>query len=67
MRRPTRSQIGYALLFSLPPGVGTVGFVATRIGTPPEAVALGAAVTLGLFAFVLVAATAGEADHDRRY
>lgn len=65
MRRPTRRQLGYALLFSIPPGVGAMGFIATRIGTGLRLFAFGAVLTAVFFAVFLVAFTTGEADPDR--
>jgi len=65
MRRPTREELGYALLFSVPSGVGATAFVANVVGTAPAVLAFGGALTAALFGLVLVVVTSGEnADPD---
>jgi hypothetical protein len=64
----TRETVGFALLLSVPPGVGVGKFVSevTGAAVTPTGVAAGAATTLGLFAFVVVAASVGENARDER-
>jgi len=69
MRRPTRGQIGVALLFALPPGAGIVGYSANFTGgrvTLPG-VATGAATAVVIFGAVLFLATTGSASDRERF
>jgi len=65
MQRPTRRQLAYALLFSVPPGVGAMGFIATRIGTGLLLFAFGAVLTAVFFLLFLVAFVSGRPDPER--
>lgn len=63
-----REALGYALLFSVPPGIGMTGFsvMATTGGLlNPLALAIGFITTAIIFGFVYVAATRGQADESR--
>lgn len=63
-----RETLFWALVFSVPPGVGIVGFAAYVIGRSfldPLAVAAGAATTLVIFSVVAFAVSSGSADEDR--
>lgn len=63
-----REALAYALLFSVPPGIGMTGFsvMATSGGLINPVAALIGAATFGIiFAFVYVAATRGQADESR--
>lgn len=64
----TREAVGFGLLLSVPPGVGVGKFVSEVTGAAVNATGLaaGAAVTLGIFAFVVVAASVGENASDER-
>ena len=63
-----REALAYALLFSIPPGIGMTGFsvMATSGGLINPVAALVGAATFGvIFAFVYVAATRGQANENR--
>jgi len=63
-----REALAYALLFSVPPGIGMTGFsvMATSGGLiNPVAALIGVATFGAIFAFVYVAATRGQADESR--
>lgn len=61
----SRRAVGWALLFSVPPGVGVTGFVTAVIGqntVEPMAVLAGATTAVLLFALVLLAQATGSAQ-----
>jgi hypothetical protein len=60
MRRPTATEVGYALLFSVPPGVGATAFALNLVGAAPVIYAFGGVLTVGLFVLVVVILTSGE-------
>lgn len=60
MRRPTPRELGYALLFSVPPGIGATAFALNLVGGAPRVFAFGAAVTVALFLLVVALATSGD-------
>jgi hypothetical protein len=63
-----REALAYALLFSVPPGIGMTGFsvMATTGGLiNPVALLVGFATAGIIFSFVYVAATRGQADESR--
>lgn len=67
----TAEKIGYALLFSVPPGVGVTGFLATRTAKgdlTPLAVGGGFLTALAIFLLVVLIAFTGpdesEGAHD---
>ena len=63
-----RSALGWALLLSVPPGLGVTSF-ATRVTEQgpiaPLPVAVGFATTVVLFGFVLLVLGTGSPDPDR--
>lgn len=62
-------RIGWILLFSVPPGVGMVGFVAVALqrgAVTPVAVAIGVVTTLAVAALVAYSSVVGERDEDGR-
>lgn len=63
-----RETVLWALVFSVPPGVGITGFAAFVIGRgflDPLAVVAGLVTTLVLFALVAFMGTYGSADEER--
>lgn len=61
--RPNRAAIGYALLFSVPVGVGVAGAMMRTTGGGPLAplvAASGTLAALAVFLFVVVAAAGGD-------
>lgn len=69
MVRLTRSAVGYALLFALPPGVGAGVFVSRlESGSFGLGVAFGCFLSCVIFLVVLYAASTGAPDpkRDRR-
>lgn len=64
----TAEKLGYALLFSVPPGIGVTGFVATRTAKGDLtlfAVGAGTLTALVIFLFVvLIAFTGPEKEND---
>jgi hypothetical protein len=63
-----REALAYALLFSVPPGIGMTGFsvMATSGGLINPVAALVGVATFGIiFTFVYLAATRGQADEGR--
>jgi len=66
MSRVTRSAIGYALLFAVPPGVGAGVFTARlQGGSLALGLVFGAVLSCAIFLFVLYAASTGTTDIDR--
>lgn len=62
-----RRVLGYALLFSVPPGVGLVGFLTVLLGdgpVNPMAAAVGGAVAFVLFLLIVVGASRGSTELD---
>lgn len=62
---PSRTEIGWALLFSVPPGVGVTGYTTMVIGRgplDPVAVATGGFTALVIFMLVLGAQLTGSAE-----
>lgn len=60
----TRTEVGFALLLSVPPGVGVTGFVTNVVGEttlPPTAVAAGLVTTTVIFALVAAGLRGGPA------
>lgn len=69
MGRVTRSAVGYALLFAIPPGVGAGIFVSRlQEGSLALGVAFGLLLSGSIFALVVYAASTGtpDRDHDGR-
>lgn len=65
----TAEKIGYALLLSVPPGVGVTGFVATRTAggdLTPLALGAGGLTALVIFLVVVLIAFTGPEEGDRR-
>ena len=63
-----RESLFWALVFSVPPGVGIVGFatyVMAGDALEPLAVVAGAATTLVIFSVFAYATGSGSADEDR--
>lgn len=63
-----REALAYALLFSLPPGIGMTGFSVMATGggvLNPVAIGIGVVTTAIIFTFVYVAASRGSADETR--
>lgn len=63
-----RERLAWALVFSVPPGVGIVGFAAHVMNQGvlnPVAVGAGALTTLVIFSIVAYAASVGSADESR--
>lgn len=63
-----RETLFWALVFSVPPGVGIVGFATFVLGSgavDPLAIAAGAATTLAIFAVFALAVASGSADEER--
>lgn len=61
----SREALGWALLFSVPPGVGVTGYVTMVIErgpVDPVAVAVGAVTTLAIFTLVLGVQLTGSAQ-----
>lgn len=66
MGRVTRSAVGYALLFAIPPGVGAGVFTARlQGGSFALGLAFGAVLSCSIFLLVLYAASTGTTDTDR--
>ena len=64
--RVTRSAVGYALLFAIPPGVGAGVFTARlQEGSLALGIAFGAALSCAIFLLVLYGASTGTTDIDR--
>lgn len=68
MQRPSRGTIGWALLLSIPPGVGVAVAAARSAGGAWTATGLlaGAVATAVIFGVVVLVATTGTADESRR-
>jgi len=64
MRRPTRGEVGTALLLSIPPGVGIAGLVGFILRTPLSvpAIVVGVLAAGTLFALLIVGVAVGEPD-----
>lgn len=63
-----RETFAWALVFSVPPGVGIAGFAAFVIGRgefDPMAILAGFGTTLVIFVIVAYAFSVGSADEDR--
>lgn len=63
-----RETVLWALVFSVPVGVGMIGFVADVLGGSalnPLAIAAGAVVALVLFTIIAFAASVGSVDESR--
>ena len=61
----TRAAVGWALLFSVPPGLGVTGYASMLIGgrlVEPTAVAIGTVTAGVIFAVVLGAQLSGSAQ-----
>jgi len=66
MSRVTRSAVGYALLFAVPPGVGAGVFTARlQGGSLALGVGFGLVLSLSIFLLVLYGAHTGTTDIDR--
>ena len=64
-----RETLLWALVFSVPPGVGIVGFATYVIADgvlEPLAVVAGSATTLVIFSVVAFAVSSGSADESRK-
>jgi hypothetical protein len=62
---PSRTAIGWALLFAVPPGVGVTGYASMLMGgrlVEPMAVGIGALVAGAIFAVVLGAQLTGAPE-----
>lgn len=62
---PSREAVGWAVLFSVPPGVGVTGYATMVVGRgplDPVAIATGALTTVVVFALVLGAQLTGSAQ-----
>ena len=68
MQRPSRATIGWALLLSIPPGVGVAVAAARSAGGPWTATGLlaGVVTTAVVFGVVVLVASTGTADESRR-
>jgi hypothetical protein len=65
MDRMTRSAVGYALLFAIPPGIGAGVFVSRiQAGSLALGVAFGALLSIAIFVSIVYAASTGTPDHD---
>lgn len=65
---PTRSAVGWALLFAVPSGIGVTGYSTIVIGRgllSPRALLAGGLVATIVFALVLGSQAVGSADPDR--
>ncbi len=63
-----RTHLGYALLLSIPPGLGVTGFATHAIGegpVAPMAIVAGVLVTVVVFALVVGGVAVGSPDPDR--
>ena len=60
MRRPTTTELGYALLLSVPPGLGATAFALHLVGLAPIILVYGGLLTVVLFLVLLVIFTTGE-------
>lgn len=61
-------RVGLIALFSVPPGVGMIGFTAISLRTDalsPVAVGAGALTTLAVAGFLVLATSRGTADESR--
>lgn len=61
----TAEKIGYAILFSVPPGVGVTGFVSTRTAQgdlTPLSVGAGSLTALAIFLLVVLIAFTGPEE-----
>lgn len=61
----SRTAVGWALLFAVPPGVGVTGYASILIGerlVEPTAIAVGAVTAAVIFAVVLGAQLTGSAE-----
>lgn len=61
----SRTAVGWALLFAVPPGVGVTGYASILIGeglVEPTAVAVGAVTAAVIFAVVLGAQRSGSPE-----
>ncbi len=61
----SRTAVGWALLFAVPPGVGVTGYASMLMGgrlVEPAAIAVGAAVAGLIFALVLGAQLTGSPE-----
>lgn len=61
----SRTAIGWALLFAVPPGVGVTGYAAMLLGgrlIEPMAVAAGTVTAAAIFAVVVGAQLTGSAE-----
>ncbi|MWG33567.1 hypothetical protein [Halomarina oriensis] len=63
MRSTSRTVVGYALLFSVPPGAGLGVAVQMTSGDPPLALASAVGVALVLFLVLLGLFGSGSTDH----
>jgi hypothetical protein len=65
MDRMTRSAVGYALLFAIPPGIGAGVFVSRiQAGSLALGVAFGALLSIAIFVSIVYVASTGTPDHD---
>ena len=63
----TRSAVGYALLFAIPPGVGAGVFVSRiQAGSLALGVAFGALLSIAIFVSIVYAASTGTPDCDHQ-
>lgn len=62
---PTRTAVGWALLFAVPPGIGVTGYVSMLIGgrlVEPLALTAGGVTAVAIFALVLGSQLTGSAQ-----
>lgn len=62
---PSRAAIGWALLFSVPPGIGVTGYASMLMGgqlVEPRAMVVGGLVAGTIFALVYASQITGSAE-----